>query len=472
MGDQTTADQIVSAKSASVVAENLKLALATPSGSVTPSTITAMVGINQGTALRPSAEVIAAIQKLDAVPNTSPYYGDAQTAITNLTALQGQLGFGGYSFPGTSVSIPGSTNHAAFGSFINQAKGHVDDSVELKKATNFISDSKFEDFGSGITNMGSLTTQGLDGSFGSLSSAANAITAAGPCFDLKDMGNFGTGTGLVNKLNTVKLGNNSGVNSALAKNGVDLTRLDDPVYSDTITKTLKSINDPATISTVKNQFGITPFGSLTSLNDFTDLNKLANPTSITGLTGGLTGMGGKFGDLGAKFPDASSAASMLNNISVPNVPNLNAAAPSLNSLISSQSTVLNNLTGTGTGTLGMPSMTDFTQSVAGGPAVTALNADVNASTIAALEASTAKASSLFLTAGIDFTTPPPNKLSSSMGFATNLHKFGTNSEMSGILSNMAVPGSQYGDAIKASLAEGKNKALMAANGIKPLNFQG
>jgi hypothetical protein len=42
--------------------------------------------------------------------------------------------------------------------------------------------------------------------------------------------------------------------------------------------------------------------------------------------------------------------------------------------------------------------------------------------------------------------------------------------MSGLLGNMAVPGTQYGDSIKASLAEGRNKALMAQNGIPPLNF--
>jgi hypothetical protein len=35
---------------------------------------------------------------------------------------------------------------------------------------------------------------------------------------------------------------------------------------------------------------------------------------------------------------------------------------------------------------------------------------------------------------------------------------------------MAVPGNKFGDSIKASLAEGKNKALMLQNGIPPLNF--
>jgi hypothetical protein len=120
---------------------------------------------------------------------------------------------------------------------------------------------------------------------------------------------------------------------------------------------------------------------------------------------------------------------------------------------------------------GLPSITDFAQSVAGGPAFTnILSGGVTVDTIAALEASTSKATSLFSTAGVDLTAPPPAGLGSSMNFATSLHKFGTNSEMSGLLGNMAVPGTQYGDAIKASLAEGRNKTLMAQNGIPPLNF--
>lgn len=120
---------------------------------------------------------------------------------------------------------------------------------------------------------------------------------------------------------------------------------------------------------------------------------------------------------------------------------------------------------------GLPSITDFTQSVAGGPAFTnILSNGISAESISALRASTTKASALFENSGIDLDSPPPAGMAASMNFATGLHKFGTNSEMSGLLGNMAVPGNQYGDSIKASLAEGKNKALMLQNGIPPLNF--
>ena len=62
-----------------------------------------------------------------------------------------------------------------------------------------------------------------------------------------------------------------------------------------------------------------------------------------------------------------------------------------------------------------------------------------------------------------------------MNFATSLHKIGADTSGSGItdvLHSLAVPNSAEGDSIRASLAEGKNKALMLANGIKPLNFTG
>ena len=220
-------------------------------------------------------------------------------------------------------------------------------------------------------------------------------------------------------------------------------------------------------------------GGIQSLKDLGDYTKTADPGAIKGLTTDAAGIAGKFSDMGASFPNMGSATSMLSKISVPSIPGLDAAAPTLNSLTSGLSSQLNSMTGASLssalspnlGPGGLPSITDFVQSVAGGPAFTnILENGVTVDTIAALEAATSKATSLFTTAGVDLTAPPPPGLGSAMNFATGLHKFGTNSEMSGLLGNMAVPGTQYGDSIKASLAEGRNKALMAQNGIPPLNF--
>jgi hypothetical protein len=457
MADTTVADNIVTAKAGTVIAENKKLTLSTPSGSsITPNTMTAMVGINQGTALQkaPSVTQAESILSAKAASGDFPANVQAAAALANLTSQS------------STLLPPG--NHAAFGSYMNQAQGHIDDSIELKQSSNFMANSSFSDYGSGVESMSDLTDQGMTTSFGDLNSASNAMTAVGPCYDTTNMSTFGTGTGLVQKINKDKLGNSTGLNAELTKNGVDLNGLEDPVYAQNTTKTLQSINDPKTISTVKDQFGVTPPGNIENLNDFNDVNKMANPSSISGFQGSTADMGQKFGDMGARFENPAAASSMMNNISKPSVPTLDGAYPTMSSMVSDNQPTIDNLTGTGSGALGTPNMTDFTQSVSGGPDIDAINSGgATTENIAALEAKIANSNTLFDKAGIDTSSPPPNKLSSSKNFATSLHKFGQNSETSGILSNMAVPNSKYGDSIKASLAEGKNNALMQQHGIRP-----
>lgn len=245
---------LVTAKAGSVVAENLKLSLATPSASLTPSTITAMVGINQGSALQLAPDVQNVMTALAAKAASSDYPANVQaaTALTNLTTLQGKI-------------LP-SGNHAAFGAFLNQAHAHIGDANDLNNTTNFISSSKFGDFGSGITNMSSMLDQGLTGKFGSLSAASAALSSGGSMFDGISPKNIGSPVGLVQSLNANKLGNASGVNAKLKAAGVDLNNLEDPVYADKIAQVTGSIKDPAVLNTVADQFGQNPFGGLPSYN--------------------------------------------------------------------------------------------------------------------------------------------------------------------------------------------------------------
>ena len=554
---------LVTAKAGSVIAENMKVSLATAAGALTPSTITAMVGIHNGTALKLAPTVTTALGKLHYSNIADPgLWSAANIARANLTNFQANL-------------MPAG-NHAAFGSYLNQAQGHIADATELKTATDFISTTSFSDYGTGITNMSSMTTQGLDGALGDLGSAAKAFEAAGPVFDLKDMSKFGTSAGLIDKLNTVKLGNASGINGAIAGAGLDLSM---PEHTAQVDRIMTSINDPKVISTVVEQLGISPPGGvatagseysntwdniapnstyaptaatakyftkntlgsdasplgsdaraidtpstsysgttgvvstrasasllptgdyttaplsaaelpttmarrsvlptvagINNLKDLTDLNKLANPNDVAGLTGGLNGMASKFSDMGAKFSSPAAAAGMCSAIEVPSIPNLEAAAPSLSGLMSGMSTEIDTMVSGGLPITGsVPSMTDFMQHVAGGPHIDALNSDVNATTIAALNTSVTQTSSAFANIGIDLTAPPMPSMGSSMNFATSLHKYGADASGSGvadILKNMANTASPTGDAIVASLAEGKNKALMMAQGIAPLKFGG
>ena len=454
---------LVDSKAATSVVEGLKITLATASKSLTPSTLTAMIGISSGSAFQIAPSAQSAVSKLSAIPISDPNYANAQACLTNLTNAQS--------------SILPSGNQAAFGAYINQAQQHINDSIEVTQATNFMANTNYSDFGSGITNMSSMTDQGLTGTFNNLSQASTVMTAAGPCFDVTNMSTFGTGAGLVQQLSKNKLANASGVNAALTKNGVDVNDLTDPVYSDTINQTLANINDPETIATVTDQYGISPYGKINNLADLGDVNKLVNPALISDISPNILGsMGTKFTDMGAGFANPTDVTNMLGSVSQPSIPSLDSAAPSLGGFISSQKSTIQSMTGSGSGPLGVPSMTDFMGPVAGSPEMDAIaNGTINASTIAALNASVNKSTSLFSTAGVDLSSPPPGGLTGSMSFATNLHKFGSDTSGSGvsnILGSMANIGSPYGAAITASLQEGKNIAAMQKVGIQPLNFSG
>lgn len=461
---------LVTAKAASVVIEGMKASLATPAGGLTPATITAMVGIAKGEALQIAPTVTNAMsvlqQHIGLTPNSAGYIpgvsgagGSASSALTSLTTLQSKL-------------LPAG-NHAAFGQILSQAQGHIADSKEIKAATDFISSTDFSDYGSGVSKLSDMATQGLDKIVGSLPSAASAFTCAGPLYNLKDIANFGTPAGLLDKLKSIKLANFSGLTTALTKAGIDIDNLNDPAQADKVNKVLASITDPKIINTIVEQVGITPPKQLSSLLDLTDITKLAPANLISGLTGGLKGIADKCSELGASFANSASASGMITNLQIPNVPNLNTT--SLSDHMASVTPYIDTMTGTGSGADGLPNMTDFTQAVAGGPAVAAITSasTLTGTQVSELLASISKTNSLLSVAGIDTTSLPAPSLGTAMSFATSLHKFGedaSGSGIAGVLNNMANSANQYGDAIKLSLIEGKNKAIMAANGISPLKF--
>ena len=464
---------LVTAKSSAVTIEGMKTSLATAAGGITPATLTAMVGLSQGGALQVAPVIGATLATMTSqisaliTANTAPSLALAATLTTaqnNLTWQKNALFAAGPS---------------GFGSIMNQAVGHINDAVEIKTTSNFIANTAYEDYGSGITSMSSMSTQGLDSVVGSLSSAATAIAAAGPCFDMSNMSTFGSGAGFFDKLSSVKLGNASGLSGALKAAGLDMNNLSDPENAPMVNNVLASIKDPAVIATVTDQLGITPPATLTSLKDFTDLTKLVPASSVAGLKSGLTDMATKFTDLGARFTSPKAATSMLSTISTPTIPTLAAASTSLSGLMSDLSGPIATMTGTGSGPLGLPSITNFTESVSGGPNITAMQSAIASGDYTAMSTASASINSmvsganvLLSKAGVDLTTLPAASMSTAMSFATSLHKIGAGADGLGgadILKGM-ITADKFGDAITASLAEGKNKAAMALHGINPLKF--
>lgn len=250
---------LVTSQAGSVVAENQRVTLGTASASITPSTAMAMIGINKNEALAIDANVVAAKAKLTNISaNVGGVYSAAEVsaataALSSLNSLQSSLGFGS------------SPNQAGFGSFLSQAHNHVKDSISLRQSTDFMANSSYSEFGSGITNMSSSVDRGLTNQIGSFKGAGAAMASTGTMFNGIDIKNFSSPTGLVQSLQNNKLANATGVNQKLVDAGVNLNDLDNPVYKDQIANVLGSIKDPTAINVTADQMNITnPFAGLPS----------------------------------------------------------------------------------------------------------------------------------------------------------------------------------------------------------------
>ena len=239
---------LVTAQAGTVVAENLKVTLGTAgAASLSPATLTAMVGISQNKALRIAPDVTSVTNYLQSIATSNVAANvSAASILSSMQSLQANLGFGG------------SPNQAGFGSILQQVTQHCKDSVQLKQCTDFLGSVDYSSFGSGITDMGSMVDRGTSTVFGDLNAAGAAMMSTGSMFNGIDIKDFGNPLGIVKALQSNKLANFSGVNNALSAAGVPLDDLDNPIYADKIKLVLSNIKNPNVINTVAEQFGINP----------------------------------------------------------------------------------------------------------------------------------------------------------------------------------------------------------------------
>lgn len=459
-------DGLVVSKTSTVVIEGHTVSLA-PGGSssTTPSTLTVMCGM--------AAD--AANTATGAALSVSSTVTDAISSMTSYASNVG--GVLGTNISNAAAALETQSNKILAGahSYFNQAISHVKDSEALKSATDFMSSVDFPDLGSGITDMASMAQQGLSATLGDLGSAASVMQEAGKVFNVADMATFGVAGGLVTSLISNKLANYSGLNAELGHAGVPISEINDPAFIPQINNALSKIVDPTILSDVTSHFGLTS-GSFSSLADLTNINNFNIPGADS-LIGGFAGLSTKLGDLGASFSDATGAADMLNNLSLPSIPALSDYAPSLSELADKLNPCIEKSTGTSTSGVGPPSIDDFMSTVNGNSITDSFKAAIDAGTgitqgmVDDLNTHLSYVDDLFDKAGMSLSDPTPTpKLASMMSFATSLHDHGTDPITSACLAKLSNPDSISGQAVISSLAEGKNKALMAANGISPLKF--
>jgi len=524
-------------KAVTVISEGQYNAVGEPATSFSPATITAMVGMKKGEALTISPAVTKAKLALASVSPLDPNYTAAQSALTNLTTLQ------------NNIFSP--ADQAGFGSIVGQVQGHIETSHGLINTSNFLSNSSYSDFGTGIKDLGSMSERGFTNILGSLPGAGKAIESTGTMFNGISAKNFGSPVGMVQALQNNKLANATGVNQKLVAAGVDLNDLENPVYKDQISNVLAGIKDPTAINVTADQFGQNPFAGLPSytgsdaslyntqnvfgssasaptattvptagtntfgaptttgfptttgystqggsfgseqiqgqtgtgiqgLKDLSDYTKTANPSDTAGFAG-TDALVGKFNDLGAgSIANAGVASKFFGGIKTVDTPKINAAHPDLKSLMNDNIPDIKSLVGSGSGVNGVPNARDFLHSVAGGPVYDDINTNgVTADNIASLSNSISLSTSLFSTAGITPGTFSANPtLTGVATFAGKLPQYGkqtADGSLGQSLRSMANGASKYGEAVKASMAEGENNKLLQANGIGPIQtnpFQG
>lgn len=509
------ADIIASARSMTTVADGQYVAIGMPKSSLTPATLTAMVGMAQGggVAIDFESNVNQAMVNLQTVASSGSYPANvnAQAALNTLTTVQSKLF--------------NKDDAGGFGTIVGKIQSHISNSNDVLNTTNFLSNSSYSDFGSGITDMSSMGDRGLTNVLGSLPSAGKAMASTGTMFNGIDIKHFGTPNGMVEALTKNKLANATGVNQKLIEAGVDLNDIHNPVYTDKISSVLTNIKDPAAINTTAEQFEInnpfqglptytgsdsslykTPnfltggsgtaptttgfpttqgtssqggsFGSeqiqgqtgtgIQGLKDLSDYTKTANPADTAGFTG-MDTLCGKFKDMGGgSVVDASKAPSFFSSIQKVPTPLVNSAHPTLNSLMLSHSSTIQNLIGSST----VPTAQDFLGPVAGCAELDALAEGVTDDRISALNTRLATTSTFLTKADITTVTAPATQtLNGVMSFATKLPAYGkemNEGSVGSMLRNMANTSTKYGEAVKASLAEGQNNDLLGANGIGPL----
>jgi hypothetical protein len=513
------------------VADGQYVAIGTPKAAITPATLTAMVGMAQGggAAIDIAPKVNEAMTKLQTVASGTDYPANvnAQAALNTLTTIQGKLfnkddagGFGAIvgkvqSHISNSNDVLNSTtflkdsNYSDFGSGITDMSSMGDRGMtnvfgSLPGAGKAM--SSFGTMFNGIDVKRFGTPSGLVESLQN-NKLANATglnqKLADSGVDLNDIHNPVYADKISSVLGSIKdpaaistsadqfginnpfvgLPSYTGSDSSLYKTPDFLTggSATAPVATTIPTAGTSAFGAPTTTgfptasgySTASTTLGASQapevgVGGIQSLKDLSDYTKTANPSDTAGFAG-MDSLTSKFKDMGAgSVVDASKASSFFGSIQKVPTPLTNAANPTLNSLITEHTPFIQNLIGSST----VPSAQDFLGPVAGCSELDALADGVTDDKIAALNTKLASTNTFLTAAGITTATAPATQtLSGVMGFATKLHTYGKDASTGGLgsmLKNMANSSTKYGEAVKASLAEGKNNDLLAANGIGPL----
>lgn len=416
------------------------------SNTITPSMLVAITGICNVSALQVSPVITNAISSITAY--ASSISGSNPTLSANLTTAA------------SSLSTQSNIVLSGFTSFIGQVLSHITTVQTITNSVNFVSKIQYTDLGSGITDITSLSDQGLSETLGNLLVVAEVIQNASKVYDITHMESFGLPGGLVSSTMTNKLANYAGVNAQLSQYGVDPNQLNDSRFYPQIINALRTITDQTILDTVTDHYGLGR-GSITNLADLLNINLYTK--NATQIHGGFQGISTKMTDLGVKFKKVADAVAMLTNISTPNVSNLAVTTDRLSSFANLILPNITNMTG------GNPTIYDFFSTITSNAFINSFSTTIpSQGMVDQLTTQINHVNSLFSMIGVQLNQPVPVlTLVGANGFVGRLYN--CDIDTANVIIDLTTS-SVSGQAIEACLVEGNNISNMAINGIAPLKF--
>jgi hypothetical protein len=257
-----------------------------------------------------------------------------------------------------------------FTAILSQAGAFVTASLATQTMLETFYDQTFDDLGISVTNHSSAVANGLSNIFGTdaqMATLSNGIRRFGTAYDVKNLNKLGDPATFIQNLIDYGFAETQKSDYIIGGYLLPTTwRTDD---ANTLLIFLSSIKGD-TLNKIISQTGLRPNSTITDLSQLLDLSKIFNSAELAVVPGGdFAGLANEFINLGGRFKSFTEVADLLNNIEVPVLTYLDAYTDIISD---SDYANLSASIGTGTGSLGNPTITDVMGSIAGVTHSTAL----------------------------------------------------------------------------------------------------
>lgn len=258
-----------------------------------------------------------------------------------------------------------------FTAILSQAGAFVTASLSTQTMLETFYNQTFDNLGISVTNHSSAVANGLSNIFGTdaqMATLSRGIRRFGTAYDVRYLNKLGDPATFIQNLIDHGFGEN-GQNGVYLIGGNVLPTTWQTDDADTLMIFLSKITG-TTLAKILEQTNIKPNSVITDLSQLLDLSKIFNSAELAVVPGGnFAGLANEFINLGGQFKSFTEVANLLNDIEVPTLTYLDTYTDIISD---SDYANLSASLGTGTGSLGNPTITDVMGSIAGVTHSTAL----------------------------------------------------------------------------------------------------